>query len=217
MIASLFFLSVVASVVVGFLLPKQYKAEAVLLPIEESGMGGLASVLSSSPLGSLVGGGALGGGGSQKLRAVLNSRSVKERVIERLDLMKVFYREAWDSQNQRWRDPEDPPLLEDAVQTLSGMTGIEEDTKDGTLAVNVVYEDPVLSKEMVDAYIAELADFLNTHSLNVNFQILDPAKVPERKFKPKRLLIVTLGALCSLFFGILLAFFLESVRKMREE
>ncbi|MFQ5779938.1 MAG: GumC family protein [Nitrospiria bacterium] len=44
-------------------------------------------------------------------------------------------------------------------------------------------------------------------------QILDPAKVPEKRSKPKRRLIVLLSTFTAGFFGVFLVFFLEYIEK----
>jgi uncharacterized protein involved in exopolysaccharide biosynthesis len=46
-------------------------------------------------------------------------------------------------------------------------------------------------------------------------QVLDTAKVPEKKAKPNRRMIVVISTLMAAFFGIFLAFFLEYLEKAR--
>ena len=48
------------------------------------------------------------------------------------------------------------------------------------------------------------------------FRIIDPALEPEHPSKPKKLLIVALSAVVSLFFGIFLVFLIEFARNFRE-
>ena len=48
------------------------------------------------------------------------------------------------------------------------------------------------------------------------FRIIDPALEPEHPSKPKKLLIVALSAVVSLFFGIFLVFLIEFSRNFRE-
>ncbi|MFQ5598847.1 MAG: GNVR domain-containing protein, partial [Nitrospiria bacterium] len=44
-------------------------------------------------------------------------------------------------------------------------------------------------------------------------QVLDAAKVPEKRIKPKRTLIVLLSTFTAGFFGVFLVFFLEYIEK----
>lgn len=52
---------------------------------------------------------------------------------------------------------------------------------------------------------------------SVDFVIIDEAKVPERKYKPKRAQMVLIAGFTSLFLGIFLAFLLEYIQRIREE
>ncbi len=45
------------------------------------------------------------------------------------------------------------------------------------------------------------------------FQVIDPARVPESIYKPKRRLMVMVGFVASIFLGIFLIFFLEYIKK----
>ena len=47
-------------------------------------------------------------------------------------------------------------------------------------------------------------------------QVLDVAKVPEKKAKPKRTLIVLAATFTSVFLGVMLAFFKEYVEKIKK-
>lgn len=49
------------------------------------------------------------------------------------------------------------------------------------------------------------------------FEIIDPARIPERKSKPKRAQIVIVAFFASLFFGILVSFFMEYINNLRGE
>lgn len=52
---------------------------------------------------------------------------------------------------------------------------------------------------------------------NFAFKVIDPPRVPDKKVKPKRALMVVLAFVVSLFLGILLAFMREHYRRNREE
>lgn len=52
---------------------------------------------------------------------------------------------------------------------------------------------------------------------NPTVQVLDMAKVPEKRIKPKRRQIVLLATLTATFFGIFLAFFIEYIEKVRNQ
>lgn len=50
---------------------------------------------------------------------------------------------------------------------------------------------------------------------NFAFKIIDPPKAPDKKIKPKRMLMVVLSFILSLFVGIFAAFAVEYVRKQK--
>jgi tyrosine-protein kinase Etk/Wzc len=50
---------------------------------------------------------------------------------------------------------------------------------------------------------------------DITFQVIDPAVPPEKRIKPRRTLNVILAGIASLFFGILLVFFLEYIEKQK--
>ena len=52
---------------------------------------------------------------------------------------------------------------------------------------------------------------------DLNFTVIDWARVPQRKFKPKRRSIVMGSFAASLFFGVLLSFFMEFILREREK
>ena len=51
---------------------------------------------------------------------------------------------------------------------------------------------------------------------DLNFQVIDWARVPVRKFKPKRSQIVMTAFVMSLFLAVFYAFFREYLQKMKE-
>ena len=52
---------------------------------------------------------------------------------------------------------------------------------------------------------------------NFAFKVIDPPRVPDKKVKPKRVLMVVLAFVVSLFLGIFLAFVREHYQRNREE
>jgi len=49
------------------------------------------------------------------------------------------------------------------------------------------------------------------------FKVIDPAVAPERKTKPKRAFISILGMVCGFLFAVILVFFIEFIRKYKQE
>lgn len=148
-----------------FILPKVYKAEATIVPLE-SQESGLLSALS-----------ALGGvagiplpqkqTSAQTLVAVLESRSVAESVIENTGLMKEFFKSRWDHYKGRWKDPDDVPPMEDAVSLLKDMVSVTQETRSGLITIEVYYTDPVLASVIANSFLEELDKFINKNALSM--------------------------------------------------
>ena len=52
---------------------------------------------------------------------------------------------------------------------------------------------------------------------NFSFKVIDPPRVPDRKYKPKRSLMVAVAFVTGLFLSIFLAFFLEYIEKVKNK
>lgn len=148
-----------------FVFPKIYQAKASLMPVEsrEGGLSSYISMLGGMGL-SLPSGKATP---SQTLVAILESRTLKEKVISRLDLLRIFFEEEWDPVRKVWRDPSEPPSLEEGVRALRGITRVSEERRAGLVNITVEWKDPVLASEIANAHLQELEGFINANALSV--------------------------------------------------
>jgi len=156
-IAMIFLTSVVTAVVVSLLMTPIYQAKTTIMPIESSG-GQVSAALRS--LGSLpfVGGmlPSVGGASASKLVAVLKSRTVAKDVINSIDLIKVLFEEPQD----------EPPSLQDAVRSLTGITEITDDKK-GLISIAVEYKNPGIAADIANQFTVALKRFLNENALSM--------------------------------------------------
>jgi len=153
-IAVIFLTSVVTAAIVSLRMTEIYQAKATIMPIESSGSRVSAALRS---LGSLpfVGDLVPSIGGS-KLVVLLKSRTMAEDVIQALDLMKVLFEEPQD----------EPPTLQDAVRSLTGITEITDDKK-GLISISVEYKDPEIAADIANHYPIELQRFLSENALSM--------------------------------------------------
>ena len=216
MIIILCVVAVAATLVVSLQLPKYYRSEAVILSIAPES-GGLSAALSASPLAGAFGAAAMGGLSSpaDKILVLLKSRTIAERVVKRFDLIRVFNESKWDASKGAWKNPEKPPLLEDAVKDLEKKVTSFKKSKEGAITISIEWKDPKLAAEMANYYVSALAEFMKNKSINTTIQIIDPAVPSERKSWPKAGLNTALAGVLSLFTGVIIALSLESraVRK----
>lgn len=145
------------SVFVSLLLPNIYRAEAVLMPVG-GGRGAGLSMMSAQPgLGSFLGGG-FGSAFSPatQLLAILRSRTLAERVIEKFDLMGVFY---------KVEDPGEIPQMESVVNHLFSLVEFTHDLRNQVVHVSVEMKDPKLAAEIANGYLNELDGFVKEKTL----------------------------------------------------
>lgn len=141
--------------VIALLLPKHYEAVVKLVP-------GEASSSSRSFLGNLASppgatGNALGMGldavgllgmktpGAFYVEA-LKSRSVKDRIIDRFDLRRRYWKLGRSSPRDYYT----------TRKKLKSFTDIEEDKKSGIITLTVTDYDPVMAARIANAYVEEL-------------------------------------------------------------
>lgn len=144
------------TIVVSLLLPKFYKATAVLLPIGKGG-GGAGGSLLSGQLGGMAAMMGLGGGGpSQQFMALLKTRTLAESIILTNDLLPVLL------------PPSDKaPSMEDAVGMLHQLVKFEEDKKAGTILIHAEMRAPELAVTVAESYVTGLQQFLANNALTV--------------------------------------------------
>lgn len=133
-------LAAIASVAISLTLPVWFASTTRVLPPESSGGGGLSSILGDvSPLAASV----LGGGGAgdyNRYLAILESRSTRELVVDRFNLIEVY--EVADKEHPR----------EAALRKLDKNLGMEVDLELDYLSITALDQDP--------SRAAQIANFL---------------------------------------------------------
>ena len=157
-IAGIFGISVVTAAIISLFQPPIYQAKTTIMPVESSGgrLSGALQNLSSIPF---VGGMLPGAGGASatKLVALLKSRTLAEDVIHSLGLINVLFK---DSKGK-------PPTLQDAVRSLTGITKITDDKKEGSISISVEYKDPKIAADIANHYTTVLQRFINENTLSM--------------------------------------------------
>lgn len=133
-----------------FLLPPIYYTEATLVPLNKE------LPLLTERLVSLLSGPKLRS--TTKITAVLQSRSLRERVIKRLDLLPQLFPEKWDQEKGSWRlkPGTSPPNLLDGAQKLKRYLTVETDKTSGTILFKVEFpKDPDLTYQIAKTALQE--------------------------------------------------------------
>lgn len=164
--------TLLASIVLAFVIPSHYKSSVRFVPAENSssnGSGSMMGLLSKAIGGSDNSSMGFGLDAASVLGAktpgafyveVLKSRSVQDRLINRFDL-RARYRKA---------------TYFEARKKLTSFTEIEEDKKSGVITLTVTDYEPKIAAQIANAYIEELnrlAVDLNTSSAHRERQFLE--------------------------------------------
>ncbi len=215
MIIGLFTIVVVLTMIVSLLLPKFYKSEAVIITASPE-MGGLGAALSSIPLAGAMASSLTGlTTPADKILVFLKSRTIAEMVIKRFDLMHVFFKDDWDAAKGTWKDPENPPRLEEAVKYLAKKVTDFKKDKSGAVTITVEWKNAKLAADMANYYVTALTEILKDKAVNTTVQIVDHAVPAEKKSRPKIRLNMALAGVLSLFVGVFIAFLLENQSRQK--
>ena len=160
----------VLSTGVAFLIPKQYESTTRIMPPEGGMNPAIMAALSGRGMPASLG--ALAGtflgirSSSEIFVELLQSRSVRERIVDRFDLQKVY----WNRYKQ------------DSIKKLGKRTEVTEERKTGVITVVVTDTDRGRARDMAQAYLDEL----NALVARVNTS----AASRERQFIEQRLVSV---------------------------
>ncbi|MGC8555298.1 MAG: Wzz/FepE/Etk N-terminal domain-containing protein [Candidatus Acidulodesulfobacterium sp.] len=151
----IFFASaVVIAVIISFILPPMYKSNATVIPITSSSSTG-SSLLSmaanflpiSLPQNS----------GTDKILAVLHSRTIRDMVIKKLNLVPVFITNK-NSKNK---------LIKSSA-ILKKLVTVSSNKRLGTITISVQNKNPKLAQKIAKTYVTELDNILNKKAFTLS-------------------------------------------------
>jgi capsule polysaccharide export protein KpsE/RkpR len=144
-------ISLLVSLCISFIIPKQYKSITSIMPPDPQGSNAMmlaamtAHAGSLGPLGSLASG-LLGGHSSTALFInLLHSGTVSSHLIDRFNLQHVYHK--------RYRI--------DTAKHLARLTKISEDKKSGVISIEVEDTDRVRARDIAQSYLDELNKLVN--------------------------------------------------------
>jgi len=152
LIGIIFGSAIIISVIVSLLMTKIYKSSAVIIPISSSKSSSGLLAMASSFLPFSVG----KTGESGKIMAVLHSRTLRGKVIKKLNLIPIFIKK----KNAKHK-------LQKAQIDLKKMTQISTNKQLGTITISVFYKNPVLAQKIASAYVVNLRHILNKKAFTV--------------------------------------------------
>jgi uncharacterized protein involved in exopolysaccharide biosynthesis len=155
------FCTLVAGLVSFFFLPKMYQSTATLIPVkqEKSSLGSLGGLLGNLPIPI-----AIPGQGTGNIMSFLESRTLKERLLTKYNLLPVIYADLWNAEKKKWNidDPEEKPTVIKALQgnLLDDIFSVNQDKKTELINISWAGEDPAFCSLMLERVVRELTFFL---------------------------------------------------------
>lgn len=143
--------------VISLFLPRYYKAVAVIMPTSGGSsfsggqIGGLASLIvpgiaSQSP--------------NRQIIALLKTRSLAIRVINKYDLLPILLKNNDESKPNGKK-------MQSAAENLLGMISFDDNKKDGIISISAELRDPKLATMIANGYVEELQNFINDNSFTL--------------------------------------------------
>jgi uncharacterized protein involved in exopolysaccharide biosynthesis len=158
----------ILAVVVSLLMTNIYRSEATItVRQQEKAEGGpaLAALRGVAGIaGDIVG---LGGGGDvDKIEALLKSRELVRRVVDKNSLLPRLFADDWDPRKKEWKS-NPAPTIQDAYKLFKDdLLTVSRDRKTDIITVKLDHRDPHFAKELADYYLTELSETLREETLN---------------------------------------------------
>ena len=160
-VSFVFICTLIAAVVSFAFLPRMYNSTATLIPVkqEKSSIGNLGGLLGNLPLPIV-----LPGQGASNIVSFLESRTLKERLLTKYNLLPVFYADLWNSETKSW-DVADPGMKPTVIRALQAgifdaFFSVNQDQKSKLITISWSGKEPAFCRLMLERVINELTFFL---------------------------------------------------------
>ena len=191
--------AVLVTVVISLLMTNIYQAKAVITPItsKESGTGAGVGALSALALqfGALPGIMLPGGSSAAEIVNLLKSNILREKVLERNQLLPVLFYKEWDAEKKDWKrgislnplvyvgklvraitggEPQGVrkkdagvPDVWDGLRELDEIVKVNQNVKENIITITVDYYDPEMAAKMVEYILTALTDHMSSEARRV--------------------------------------------------
>lgn len=174
--------AVLATVVISLLMTDIYQAKAVITPItsKESSTGTSALSALALQFGALPGIALPGGSSAAEIVNLLKSIILREKVIQRYQLLPVLFYTQWDAEKKDWkRGPslnpavllgklsKDVPDVWDGLRKLDEIVRISHNIKENIITITVDYYDPEMTAKINEYFLTTLTDHMSGEARRV--------------------------------------------------
>jgi uncharacterized protein involved in exopolysaccharide biosynthesis len=169
----------------------------VITPISAKEGGAGVGTLSALALqfGALPGIVLPGGSSATEIVNLLKSNILREKVIERYQLLPVLFYKQWDTEKKDWKrgislnplvyvgklvdalTPGEPqgarkrdsgaPDLWDGLRMLDSIVGVNQNVRENIIIITVDYYDPVMATKIVEYFLTALTDHMSSEARRV--------------------------------------------------
>jgi len=150
------------AIVTGVLMTPIYRASVLVAPVEsKSPLGALGAVASQ-----FVGMAGLGVGRGDNLKqeglAIMQSRSLTEKFIEKYDLMPKLFPDLWNKDTKKWNVPdEEIPTLGRGFKIFDrSVRTVSEDQLTGLITISMEHPDPAAATQWANALVREVNAYM---------------------------------------------------------
>jgi uncharacterized protein involved in exopolysaccharide biosynthesis len=150
-------LSVVAAIIVSFLLPKIYAARAVVMPVDASQerLGGMSSLAMQFGISTPS------APNTTEIVSLLNSNVLLEKVIKTHNLLPVFF------SSESLKNTPDIKKSWNALRYMKKIFRVNNNKREGIIELSVEFSDPEKSAEILKHILAELTNYMSSEAKRV--------------------------------------------------
>jgi len=138
-----------------YVLPVLYKSEVVIQPTDVNTSSGFEALAGMMPIGFTSFGAKNNNAG---ILTILESRTIKEKLIEKYNLLPKLFPKIWDQENQKWivESKKEIPTKFMGSKIIKNVLIVDKDDTKGLIVIKWIDGDPEFTKIMLERVVEEL-------------------------------------------------------------
>ena len=155
------------AVVTGILMTPVYRASVLVAPVESKDPLGALGAMASQVAGVA----GLGIGRGDRLRqealAIMQSRTLTEKFIEKYDLLPKLFPDLWDDDTKKWNVPDEQiPTLARGFKIFDrSVRTVSEDQLTGLITISMEHPNRVAATEWANALVQEVNGYVRQRAI----------------------------------------------------
>ncbi len=164
LIISVIFLTTLISTIFSLYATEIFQTTAIISPVREDKGGGGMSLLSQQfgGLGNIAGISLPSSKSAAEIINLLKSNMIREKMIEKYNLLPVLFSENWDKEKKEWVNK--PPTMWDGIRALNSIINVNNNVKADTITVSAEFHDPEITVVLVDNLLSTLTEHMSRES-----------------------------------------------------